>query len=74
MSNVSDTVNIHSLTHKLHQTTSHTPLTNESQTTSKDAKYILHSETKQIRIATGCTPHINTQYIHDKTHIFNYYL
>ena len=35
------TVNIHTLTHKLHQTTSHTPLSNTSQTTSKTAKHTL---------------------------------
>ena len=43
MSKAFDTVNIHTITHKQ---TSHTTLSNTSQTTSKDAKHTPHSETK----------------------------
>ena len=45
-SNAFDTVNTHTLTHKLHQQTLYTPFSNRSQTTSNAAKHTPHSETK----------------------------
>ena len=45
-----DTVNIHTLTHKLHQTNIQS---NTSQTTSKDAKHTPHSETKHQHTANS---------------------